>query len=104
MTITKTGDKVDPNAVFLFTVKDSNSDFATQIAIEGTGSKTIYGVTVGNSITVTEETDWSWRYTPGSTSVEKTINADATKNVYEFNNSLTNNKWLDDDCIAVNDF
>lgn len=104
MTITKTGDNVDESAVFLFTVKDADSDFETQIAIEGTGSKTIYGVTVGNKITVTEETDWSWRYTPGSSSVEKTINEDATKNVYEFNNSPTNNKWLDDDCIAVNDF
>ena len=38
-------------------------------------SKTIVGIPCGFDVTVTEDTDWSWRYTPDDDNVTKTANS-----------------------------
>lgn len=70
LTISKSGwDTIDENQTFIFRVQGEGIDL--RVVIQGNGSKTIKDLPIGN-YTVTEETEWSWRYAPapGSTSVD----------------------------------
>ena len=83
LTITKTveGEVLD-NQTFVFTVQRNDStDAPIEVVIKGANSKTIKGLPSG-TYTVTEKTDWSWRYnaeggnqqtvTPNDTTAEVT--------------------------------
>lgn len=113
LTITKTGAAaIDTNQTFLFRITGNGLDM--MVSIHGNESVTICGLTVGVQYTVTEITDWSWRYSPSvattlvNTPVDNgatvTLTDDAAANTMTFNNSRNNPYWLDGDSFAVNIF
>lgn len=108
LTIQKAGysgyEKVDPNQTFLFHVEGDGVDLI--VTVHGNGSVKINGLKVGNEYSVTELTDWSWRYvyTSYSTSLSHESVTNGAKVVLEtngneitFTNTRNKNKWLDGD-------
>lgn len=102
LTIEKTGTQdIDENQSFVFKVtKDGDSTFSMDVVIQGNSSVTIKGLKPG-TYTVTEETGWSWRYTPKG-GESQTVNP-AAENVQKdtngavlvtFDNDRENDKWL----------
>ena len=102
LTIQKEGWKgIDENQSFVFKVtKDDDPAFSMDVVIQGNSSVTIKGLKPG-TYTVTEETGWSWRYTPKG-GESQTVNP-AAENVQKdtngavlvtFDNDRKNDKWL----------
>lgn len=103
LTITKTGAKtdIDENQSFIFTVTGPN-DFSAKVVIQGNGSVTIKGLKIG-TYTVTEDTRWSWRYTPkDGDSQTITLSATEANNTVTFTNNRSKNKWLGGDAYKPN--
>lgn len=102
LTITKEGmQDIDAGQSFLFKVKGPNlPPDGLLIAINGNGSETISGLLVDGEYTVTEVTDWSWRYTAES----KSVTLGASDNVVKIKNEREKQYWLDGDCYAQNVF
>ena len=93
LTITKSyaaGALMDNDQSAVFTV--TGGGISIDVEIHGAGSVTIKGLKVGTEYTVTEKTDWSWRYTPKSKG--QTITLQAGGNTLEFENTLENPCWL----------
>ena len=101
LTITKSGaEDIDENQSFIFTVTGPNN-FSAKVVIQGNRSVTIKGLKIG-TYTVTEDTDWSWRYTPqGGNSQEITLSA-TEPNTVTFTNKRSNGKWLGGDAYKPN--
>ena len=96
LTIAKTGTQpIDENQSFVFKVKkDGDSTFSMDVVIQGNSSVTIKGLKPG-TYTVTEETDWSWRYTPKANG--KKVEPKNTENgvvTVTFENTREKIKWL----------
>lgn len=90
------GKTIDPKQTFIFNVvgtDDQTKRVNTKVVINGTGEVTLKDLPVGN-YTITEDTGWSWRYTPDRAS--QTVNADSTtpQQTVTFVNELTNDSWL----------
>ena len=104
LTITKTveGEVLD-NQTFVFTVQRNDStDAPIEVVIKGANSKTIKGLPSG-TYTVTEKTDWSWRYAPDGET--KTVIPNSTTAEVTFNNTLKpEQKWLNGYAYQANDF
>lgn len=81
---------------FVFTVKDTNGNVITTVAVKGGASKTITGLPIG-TYTVTEDTQWSWQYdlTFGN-DVKKELKANAAEDhaTAEFTNAYKGTNWL----------
>ena len=92
---------LDRNQSFLFYIKGDN-DFYMEVAINGKGSVTIKDLPAGE-YTVTEKTDWSWRYTPDDASQKKTVTGGTIAEV-TFNNNRTAEKWLDGNAYCKNEW
>ena len=73
LTITKSG--ANANDSFIFDVVGNEGSRFT-VSVGGNGSVTIAGLPVGETFTVTERNDWSWRYSADSPSV--TIQAEGS--------------------------
>lgn len=104
LTITKTGtiNTYDANQSFIFRVTGPNG-FSLDVVINGTGSVTIKDLPIG-TYTVTEITEWSWRYTPDG-GAEKSITLGAGNNEVIFNNTRNGNiYWLAGDSFKENQF
>lgn len=91
------GTTIDPNQTFVFNVVGTDqytSGVNTQVIIRGASSVTLKDLPVGE-YTVTEDTSWSWRYTPTDGVTTKTVpsTTDAAQTV-TFVNKLTNDHWL----------
>ena len=100
LTITKQGwNTIDENQSFIFTVTGPNN-FSAKVVIQGNGSVTIKGLKVG-TYTVTEDTDWSWRYTPQNRTQSITLNPAVTNKV-TFVNTRSKGKWLGGDAYKRN--
>lgn len=102
LTITKKaaqGTTFDEGQSFVFHVTDDN-DVDMYVTVQGEGSVIVKDLLVGD-YTVTEVTDWSWRYTPDKAEKDVTVEGGKT-NTVEFINERTNNKWLSDDVTCVN--
>lgn len=101
LTITKTGwEAIDENQSFIFKVVGDN--FEKKVVIKGNGSVTIKGLKIG-TYTITEVTDWSWRYTPDE--IVKTITLQpAQTNEVTFANTRAKDKWLGGDAYSQNKF
>lgn len=111
LTIKKTGTQdIDENQSFVFKVKkkDGDSTFSMDVVIQGNESVTIKDLEPG-TYTVTEETDWSWRYTPKG-GKSQTVNP-AAENVQKdtngavlvtFDNDRENDKWLNGGALRKN--
>lgn len=100
LTITKSGaEDIDENQSFIFTVTGPNN-FSAKVVIQGNRSVTIKGLKVG-TYTVTEDTDWSWRYAPQNRTQSITLNP-AVTNTVTFVNTRSNGKWLGGDAYKRN--
>lgn len=116
LTISKTGSvNIDENQSFLFRVEGEGVDLT--VTVHGNGSATINGLKVGSQYTVTELTDWSWRYDFSEWVFvsDDTAGANGTKNAaavtlgtdgneITFTNTRSENKWLDGDSWRDNLF
>lgn len=99
LTIEKTGvNESDKNLTFMFKVTGKDVDMI--VTVKGNGKVVIKDLEVG-SYTVTEITDWSWRYEPvgGDT---KSVDVVAGGASVTFTNKRTNDKWLDDETSVDN--
>lgn len=103
LSITKQGyEEIDGKQSFIFTVTGPEG-FSKKIVIQGNGTVVLTGLKIGD-YTVTEDTSWSWRYTPdGGAARTITLQAGKTNSVTYVNNR-TNNKWLDGNAYAKNVF
>lgn len=102
LTITKKGmQDIDNGQSFLFKVTGEGLPTGgLLIAINGNESETISGLKVGETYTVTEVSNWSWRY-----SVEpQDITLKLTGNVVTMTNTRNKTMWLDGDCYKENVF
>lgn len=101
LTITKTGwEAIDENQSFIFKVVGDN--FEKKVVIKGNGSVTIKGLKIG-TYTITEVSDWSWRYTPDE--IGKTITLQPTQtNGVTFANTRAKDTWLGGDDYRQNKF
>lgn len=103
LSITKQGyNEIDGKQSFIFTVTGPEG-FSKKIVIQGNGTVVLKGLKIGD-YTVTEDTSWSWRYTPRD-GAARTITLQAGKtNSVTYVNDRTNNKWLDGNAYAKNVF
>ena len=102
LTITKQGcENIDENQSFLFDVTGPNG-YSKRVVINGNGSVTIKGLKIG-TYTVTEVTNWSWRYTAGNSSQSIELKP-AVTNAVTFVNTRSNHKWLGGDDYKPNIF
>ena len=100
LTIEKDGcnETLDENQSFVFTV--SGNGVNMDVVIHGNNSVTIKDLPAG-SYTVTENTDWSWRYTPDGNG--KTVEVPGGGNgTVTFINSRDKVKWLDGNAYCDN--
>ena len=108
LTIQKQGcEDIDENQTFLFHVKGSPKDPNTKdidltVTVHGNGQTTVTDLPVGD-YTVTEETEWSWRYTPDG-GADRTFKAAIGGTNLIYQNSRTQTQWLDGDNYSVNHF
>ena len=99
--IHKTG-TVDSEQTFVFEVKKEGTADTIEVVIQGANSKTIKGLPSG-TYTVTEKTDWSWRYAPDGET--KTVIPNGATAEVTFNNALKpEQKWLNGYAYQANDF
>ena len=119
LTVTKSGcnEALDADQAFLFQITDENGKLITEITVHGNGSTTIKGLKAGRKYTVTELTDWSWRYefcswqfvsddaadTKGSTN-HAAVTLGTSGNTITFTNTRDEVKWLDGDTCRDNLF
>lgn len=108
LTLEKQGwQEIDENQTFLFHVKGSPADPNTKdvdltVTIHGNGKTTVTDLPVGDYI-ITEETGWSWRYTPQS-GAERKVTVGVGGLTVQYQNSRTQTQWLDGDNYSVNHF
>jgi len=107
LTIKTISEKVDADQVFIFTIKGKTDTETAEInltvTVVGNGSVTIADLPVGH-YTISELTDWSWRYEneEAKREVELTYNDGSNEIVY--NNTRENGKWLDGNDLNDNKF
>ena len=97
LTISKSGMADGEGAIFTVTGPDG---FSVTVAVPNGGSVTIGGVKVGATYTVTEQTDWSWRYSDASKQTDALAVSGNECSVT--NTSNGKNRWLSGSAIAVN--
>lgn len=106
LTVQKTGsDQIDENQSFVFHIvgqDTSNNTINLTVAVFGNGSKTIKGLPIGNYV-VTEETEWSWRYTADASSKTIELNTENPEQAVSFSNSRSNVNWLNN-CAYVDNW
>lgn len=102
LTIKKAGldTDLDPNSSTMYQVTDLDGKVNMTVAIHGNSYVTINELPEG-SYTVTELTNWSWRYTTTNGAQPITLNADGE---VTFTNTRSKPQWLDSDCYAENRF
>ena len=106
LTISKQGcEAIDENQSFIFTVTGGElPEAGLKVVVKGKGSVTIKGLKVGTTYTITEDTGWSWRYTPEDGEQKKTLDVDKTKNTVSFANKRSEDKWLNGCSWAENNW
>jgi len=105
LTISKEGADLtlDPNQTFIFRV--TADGFSMDVTVVGNGSVTIKGLKAGE-YTVTELTDWSWRYNPTENDISASA-ADADNfgvTTVTFTNTRNKAQWLDGNDYRENSF
>ena len=95
LTITKAGKNIDPNQTFVFHVKGNNNDVNMQVVITGTNKQVIKNLPVGD-YTITEDTSWSWKYTPVDGDEKTLMTSDIEKGAatVTFENKNNGTNWL----------
>lgn len=113
LNIRKTGfDAADAGTTFIFRIKgtdENTKNIDLRVTIHGyvmgdhVPNVTVADLPVG-SYTVTEESDWSWRYQPKNGEQTITLDPDGTKNVLTFENERKDGQWLSGDAYNNNLF
>lgn len=105
LTITKSGvENSDQNQSFLFEVKGNNNDVDLKLSITGNGSAVVNDLPLGE-YTVTEITEWSWRYNAeGGKVKEITLTTDKDNNQLTFENKRNDKMWLGGESQIDNHF
>ncbi|MDD6488780.1 MAG: VWA domain-containing protein [Clostridia bacterium] len=99
--LTKTGDLLaDESSVFRIEGSDGSVSYET---IQGTGSKTFKNLTVGITYTITEITDWSWKYETTGENPQTVCIKSSKESTVSFENK-GGTKWLTDESFASNVF
>lgn len=102
LTITKRGwENIDEGQSFIFDVTGPNG-YRKHVVINGNGSVIIKGLKIG-TYTITEVTNWSWRYTANDDSQDITLQP-AQTNAVTFTNIRSKGKWLGGDAYRENVF
>lgn len=103
LTIEKTGEKIDQNQTFVFRVQGNNNDVDMQVVITGDGQQTIKNLPVGD-YTITEDTSWSWKYTPDGGAEKKLMTSDIENGAatVTFKNKNNGTNWLTSLAKALN--
>lgn len=102
LTITKQGwEDIDEGQSFIFDVTGPGG-YSKRVVVNGNGSVIIKGLKIG-TYTVTEVTNWSWRYTADSRSQSIELKP-AVTNAVTFVNTRSNHKWLSGDAYSKNIF
>ena len=103
---------LDVNQTFMFRITGDDGVDIT-VTVHGNSSVTVDGLTVGNKYTVTEITEWSWRYSYAGyeTGLESQtaengaqVTLGITDNSIVFLNQRSQSKWLDGDSWLDNIF
>lgn len=94
---------IDRNQTFVFHVKGNNNDVNMQVVITGANEQVIKNLPVGD-YTITEDTSWSWKYTPVD-GAEKPLMTSDIKNgaaTVTFKNKNNGTNWLTSIAKAIN--
>jgi hypothetical protein len=102
LTINKDGMQNGETAIFKIT-GDGLGDNGLSVTVANGGSVTVSGLTVGETYTVTEDTSWSWRYTPNYEN-SNVVKIAATGNTLNVTNTSSNSKWLSGETSVKNVF
>ncbi len=108
LTVIKSGhEPFDTEQAFIFRLRGIENTTTEEIdltfVIMENGYSVIAGLPVGEYI-VTEQADWSWRYTPDEIEKRITLAIDEDANTVIFSNSRTRDKWLDGNSYIRNVF
>ena len=90
----------------MFRVKGTSAlsaDIDIVVTVNGNDSVTLTQLPIGD-YTVTELTEWSYRYTPDSESKQIELSVVASENKISFSHTRTNTKWLDGNDNNVNKY
>ncbi len=96
---------IDENQIFLFRIQGTDENTQAidlTVSIQGDKYTTIADLPAGN-YTVTECTDWSWRYTPDN-KVKTIVLISGGDNTVSFENTRANDLWLDGNACKDNVF
>lgn len=87
------GSKIDQNQTFVFRVQGKGVDM--QVVITGEAQQTIKNLPVGD-YTITEDTNWSWKYTPVGNAEKRLTTSDIEKGAatVTFENKNNGTNWL----------
>ena len=96
------GTTADAGQRFLFTITSPNG-FNQTVVVEAGQTVKITGLKVG-TYTVTEDTAWSWRYTPDKDTQTATLSAATPDGSVTVTNTLKNEKWVSTDVYCKNVF
>ena len=99
LTITKAGENIDPNQIFVFRVGTADGTTDMEVTVKGTGSVKIKGLPLGTTYTVTEDTGWTWQYTPDNASQTIEPNGDSA---VTFTNTYSKPNWLTSIADVIN--
>lgn len=109
LTIAKTGiEAADDDMTVVFNItgepNTNTANYKMTVTVDkASGWKAVINNLPVGKYTVTEDTNWSWRYTPDSTSKEITLIV-KTDNTVTFKNSKSNDHWLDSNTSVDNVF
>lgn len=108
MTITtKFTASIDTNQVFIFHIKGKSGTKTEEIdltvTVVGNDSVSVTDLPTGE-YTVTEQTDWSWRYENATKEREINLTYNNGTNEIFFENIRENGKWLDGNAVKDNRF
>lgn len=93
---------IDRNQTFVFRVQGEGVDM--QVVITGTNNQVIKNLPVGD-YTITEDTNWSWKYTPVGGSATQELKSDSIHDgaaTVTFENKNNGTNWLTSLAKAIN--
>lgn len=100
----KVGTTIDSNQTFVFKVTNTVTGKTMEVVITGEAQQTIKNLPIG-SYTITEDTNWSWKYTPVGGSATQELKVDSIQNgaaTVTFENENKGTNWLTSLAKALN--
>lgn len=100
----KVGTTIDSNQTFVFKVTNTVTGKTMEVVITGEAQQTIKNLPMG-SYTITEDTNWSWKYTPVGGSATQELKVDSIQNgaaTVTFENENKGTNWLTSLAKALN--